>query len=273
MTVDPQVATCVSGGYELAEGVRWVDGRLIFIDILAGDLFEIGRQSGSARRIAHLDCPLGAVAPIHGRPNEWIVAGGTGIALLTANGTLDWLGQPAKSRRTDARMNDGACDPTGRFWAGSMANDATPGAGCLYRPDTDGSITRVLDGLTVPNGPAFTADGQVMYVADTAIGVIYRCELDLTSGDIGRREIFVEVPPADGAPDGMSVDTDGRVWVALWDGAAVRPSVNSPNHRTTSGSLSPSRQSGLLRVGADQSGHRGAGRVVRGCCQVDASKP
>jgi sugar lactone lactonase YvrE len=76
--------------------------------------------------------------------------------------------------------------------------------------------------MTIVNGPAFTADGSLMYVADTFAGVIFACQIDPPTGEITSRRVFAEIPVAEGAPDGMTVDTAGRLWVALWDGAAVR---------------------------------------------------
>ncbi|WP_307183498.1 SMP-30/gluconolactonase/LRE family protein [Streptomyces canus] len=124
-----------------------------------------------------------------------MAAAGTGIALLTPDGALDWLDRPEDRTSFPSRMNDGVADPAGRFWAGSMAYDGTPGAGSLYRTDPDGTVVRVLDGLTIANGPAFTADGTTMYLADTAAGTILRCRIDPLSGDLlGSPETHVGVP-------------------------------------------------------------------------------
>lgn len=199
----------VEGNYALAEGARWIGGRLVYVDILDGALYELGPDGPN--RLLHLDVPLGAVAAA---PGGWIAAAGPGIARIDASGAVDWLD---RMEPPTSRMNDGACDPRGRFWAGSMAYDQTPGAGSLYRVDPNGTVTRVFDDFTITNGPAFTADGARMYVADTAAGVIYRCD-----GDGGDRQVFAEVGPADGSPDGMTVDDAGRLWVALWGGSAVR---------------------------------------------------
>jgi sugar lactone lactonase YvrE len=190
-----------SGEYELAEGARWLGDQVVFVDILSGRLLQL--TGSHATVLAKLNVPLGAVAPAAG--GGWIVAAGTGIALLDTSGTLNWLERPEPAT---SRMNDGACDPAGRFWAGSMAYDGTPGAGSLYRADPDGTVHRVLGGLTVVNGPAFTPDGTLMYVADTAVGLIYRCTLE--DGEIAERELFAE--PEIGAPDGMTVDNSGRLW-------------------------------------------------------------
>ncbi|MFE2214370.1 SMP-30/gluconolactonase/LRE family protein [Streptomyces canus] len=212
----------VDGGYELAEGGRWFDGRYVYVDILSGRLFALRDDTGPTQ-LAGIDVPLGAVAPVYGRPDTWIAAAGTGIALLTPDGALDWLDRPEDRTPFPSRMNDGVADPAGRFWAGSMAYDGTPGAGSLYRTDPDGTVVRVLDGLTIANGPAFTADGTTMYLADTAAGTILRCRIDPLSGDLlGSPETFVQLRDDEGSPDGMTVDAEGCLWVALWGAGAVR---------------------------------------------------
>ena len=196
-------ALVVDGAYELAEGGRWVDGRYVYVDILSGRLFELRDETGPAapRQLAQLDVPLGAVAPVSDQPDVWIAAAGTGIALLTADGALEWLDRPEDRTPAPSRMNDGVADPAGRFWAGGMAYDGTHGAGSLYRTDLDGTVVRVLDGLTIANGPAFTADGTTMYLADTAAGTILRCRVDPDSGDLSSDpETFAQLREGEGSP-------------------------------------------------------------------------
>jgi sugar lactone lactonase YvrE len=222
-TQTPSFQVWSGGGYELAEGTRWLGGHLVFTDILAGMLLAAPAAGpGDARPLVRLDVPLGAAAPVAGKPGEWIVAAGTGIALIGPDGTPAWLDRPEDGSPVAMRMNDGCCDPGGRFWAGSMAYAAVEGAGSLYRADADGTVVKVLDGMTIVNGPAFTSDGSLMYLADTFAGVIYACDVDPGTGELSGRRIFAEVPPPEGAPDGMTVDDDDRLWVALWDGSAVR---------------------------------------------------
>ena len=112
------------------------------------------------------------------------------------------------------RMNDGVADPQGRFWAGSMAYEATEDAGSLYRMDRDGRVTRILRDITVPNGPAFTADGTVMYLADSARGLVRRYPVDPVTGDVG--EPVPHITFSTGSPDGMTTDAEGGLWIAVW---------------------------------------------------------
>ncbi|MEW9527087.1 SMP-30/gluconolactonase/LRE family protein [Microbispora sp. NPDC049125] len=203
---------------ELGEGARWVDGRLIFVDILAGRLFAASTdRPGPAEELTQAGVTLGAVAPVAGSPGTWLAAAGQGFALLDqTTGVLDWIARPLPAT---SRMNDGVCDPAGRFWAGSMAYDVTPGAGTLYRVGADLTVTAVRTGLTIPNGPAFTADGRVMYLADTAEGRIDRHAVDPATGDLGEPSVFVTLEH--GSPDGMTMDDEGYLWVAVWGASAV----------------------------------------------------
>jgi sugar lactone lactonase YvrE len=206
---------------ELGEGIRWTDRGIVLVDILAGRLLTaVGHPTDPLRQLAQLPVPLGAVAPVADAPGTWIAAAGTGICLLSADGSTRWLARPEADAARPMRMNDATADPFGRFWAGSMAYDADEGAGSLYRVDHDGTATRVLDDITVPNGPAFTADGATMYLADSARGVIRRYPVDPETAEIGPPEVFVTVD--DGSPDGMVVDVEGAVWVAVWGTGSVR---------------------------------------------------
>ncbi|MFC5220227.1 SMP-30/gluconolactonase/LRE family protein [Streptomyces coerulescens] len=206
---------------ELGEGIRWTGTDIVLVDILAGRLLAAPHEpTAPLRTLAQLPVPLGAVAPVAGHPDTWIAAAGTGIALLHADGTLDWLARPEDDAPVPMRMNDAVADPFGRFWAGSMAYDADEDAGSLYRVDPDGTVVRVLDGITVPNGPAFTPDGGVMYLADSARGVVRRYPVDPATGDLGAPEDFVTI--RDGSPDGMTVDAEGAVWIAVWGTGTVR---------------------------------------------------
>lgn len=205
--------------FELGEGLRRQGRKLLMVDILTGRLLGLDPLTpGPAEVITTLDVPLGAVAPVRDRPGSYIAAAGTGVALIDGSGEPEWLARPEGEATTPMRMNDGCCDAQGRFWAGSMAYDGTPGAGTIYRTDPDGKVTRVLDGYTVPNGPAFTADGTRMYLADSAQGRIDSYEVTPT-GEPVARAVFARVD--EGNPDGMQVDAEGHLWVAIWGAGRV----------------------------------------------------
>jgi sugar lactone lactonase YvrE len=215
----PRWAALPGERFALGEGLRLVGERVIMVDILSGRLLELPPDlAGEPSTRVTLDEPLGAVAPLAG--GGWIAAAGTGIAVLRPGEALEWLARPEDGATPRMRMNDGAADPHGRFWAGSMAYDEVPGAGSVYRTDSDGTVTKVLDGITVPNGPAFSADGRLMYLADSAEGVIYRFPVRPETGELGERAEFARLDA--GSPDGMMLDADGFLWSAIWGGGEVR---------------------------------------------------
>jgi sugar lactone lactonase YvrE len=118
-------------------------------------------------------------------------------------------------------MNEGGCDPDGRFCCGSMAYDKTPGAGALYRLDADLSVHVVLEGVTISNGLEWSPDGSRAYYNDTDTYRVDVFDYDRDAGLVNRRP-FVRLQPGDGRPDGLTVDAEGGVWVALNHSGTVR---------------------------------------------------
>jgi sugar lactone lactonase YvrE len=198
-----------------AEGPVWAPawGGLRWVDMLAGDVLSL-EADGTVRR-KHVGDVVAALRPRRG--GGAVLALERGVALEDADGARTSLGP----LWTDAgvRMNEGACDPDGRFWCGSVAYDQRPGAAALYRLAPDGSTQRMLDGVTVSNGLDWSPDGSLAYYADTATHRVDVFDYDRHSGLTGRRP-FVEIPD-DGNPDGLTVDADGGVWVALYGAGAV----------------------------------------------------
>ena len=192
---------------------RW--GGLRWVDMFAGDILSLREDERIERR--HVSAIVAAVRPR--------IAGGVlfaverGFALEDPDGTLTLLDQVWSD--TNLRMNEGGCDPDGRFYCGSMAYDRTPGAGALHRLDTDGSVSVVLEHVTVSNGLDWSPDGSRAYYVDTATQRIDVFDYEPEAG-LSDRRVFVEVPARDGRPDGIAVDADGGVWVALNRGGAVR---------------------------------------------------
>ncbi|WP_416905977.1 SMP-30/gluconolactonase/LRE family protein [Micromonospora echinospora] len=199
------------------EGPVWCpdDGRLRWVDLLAGDVLALDPATGAVTR-RHV---AGVVAAVRPRSGGGLVAAvERGFALLTDD-TVTLL--PEVWSDPTVRMNDGACDPWGRFHCGSMAYDAAPGRAALYRLDPDGTVTTVLTGVTVSNGLAWTPDGGTAYYVDSASGRVDAFDVDHASGELTGRRPVVAVPPEQGVPDGICVDVAGGIWVALWDGGAV----------------------------------------------------
>lgn len=204
---------------ELGEGARWIDGRLIHVDILGGVAFALDGSTpytGEVAVIADVGVPLGAVAAVANRPGTWIAAAGHGVGFLGTDGLVPIadLGEA-----DTMRVNDAGCDPHGRFWFTTMAYADTPGAGALYRVETDGTVTQALSGLTIPNGPAFTA--ETMYLSHSAEGSIDAYPYRPDTGELGPPRRFVALE-AGLTPDGLTVDVFGHLWVAVWDGGQVR---------------------------------------------------
>ena len=217
------VEACTAEPGRLSEGPRWDAGRgeLLWVDVLAGRLHRARPGAGGqleVLRTFQVRGHLGAAAPA--ADGGYVLAAGPGFLHVSDAGTVRELAQP-EAGRTDVRMNDGACDPQGRFWAGTMAYDEAPGAGCLYRLELDGSCTLVLTGLTISNGIGWSPDGATMYLADSGTGDISAFDFDPATGDLGRRRTLAHVTAPGAVPDGLTVDNHGDIWAALWNGGAL----------------------------------------------------
>jgi sugar lactone lactonase YvrE len=192
---------------------RW--GGLRWVDMLAGDVLWLQADGGTVRR--HISDVVAALRPR--RRGGAIFGVGRGFALEDANGNVRHLADLWEDR--GVRMNDGACDPHGRFYCGSMAYDKRPRAGALYRIDPAGCVTVVRRDVTVSNGLAWSPDGDRAYFVDTATYRITAFDYSEVEGFTAARE-FVAFAPTDGRPDGLTVDTMGGVWVAMNGGGVVR---------------------------------------------------
>lgn len=204
----------------LGEGPRWdpATRRLLWVDIEAGVLHVSDPASGSDRSIP-LGNRVGAVAPM--RSGDVLVALADRLAVVDlADDSVRTLA--AMPHGPEMRLNDGACDSAGRFWVGSMALDSAPGAGALYRYSPDRTLECILADVTLSNGLGWTPDGERMYFIDSLTYRVDVFDFDVSSGELSERRPFVSIDRADGIPDGLAVDDDGGVWVALYGGGAVR---------------------------------------------------
>jgi sugar lactone lactonase YvrE len=213
----PTPEVLLEAGAVLAEGPRWDEAmqRLLWVDIEAGkihlgdDTFELGERVGAAaftqdgrRLLAALESRL--------------------VTLEIETGeTSDLVAIPHEL--PGMRTNDGVCDAAGRFWIGTMALDESlHHRGALYRCDPDGSLHTKLTGISLSNGIGWSPEGTRMYYIDTPAQRVDAIDFDPATGALHERRPWVTVPEAAGWPDGLAVDDEGGVWVALFGGSAVR---------------------------------------------------
>jgi sugar lactone lactonase YvrE len=209
------------GHDELGEGATWdaVNQRLISVDIMRGRVHLLDPSIGQARTLS-VGQPVGAAVPC--RSGGLMLALRDGFARLDDRSGVVTSVTPVDRDRPDLRMNDGACDAAGRFWAGTMALDERPGCGSLYRLDPDGSVHTMVASVGISNGIDWSLDGRTMYYVDSLEQRIDQFDFDLEAGTIANRRPLVTIDVADGCPDGLTVDAEGAIWLALWGGSVVR---------------------------------------------------
>ncbi len=205
---------------ELGEGALWHAGRgvLYWVDILRhrvnvfeprtgrNDVYEVGEDVGTV---------------VGQRSGGVMLALKSGFAHLDLQTREVKRVAPTEADNPLVRFNDGKCDPAGRFWAGTMGYKSR-GLGKLYRLDADGSVHLMLEPVSTSNGIVWTRDARVMYYIDTPTGRVDAFDYDVHSGSICNRRTAIEVPKEMGHPDGMTIDADDNLWVAMWEGYGVR---------------------------------------------------
>jgi len=224
---------------ELGEGPLWDSGRQIlwWVDILGGLVhgYVPGRAAqGSAPAYRH-DVGTAATVVLPHVDGGLVVATPEGLARLDPDSGELTVVVELEADEADRRPNDGGCDPAGRVLVGTMPYDMAPGQGRLYRIDTDGRVTLVLRGLTIPNGLGWTRSGTRMHFIDTPSTAVDRFDYDVVTGVMTGRATLIGpdrllAPERSGAaggrragaPDGMTLDAEDCLWVALYGGSALR---------------------------------------------------
>ncbi|MFJ2962980.1 SMP-30/gluconolactonase/LRE family protein [Streptomyces collinus] len=201
---------------ELGEGPTWdaTAGRLLWIDILGSRMHTYDPATGR-RTVRRTEQHIGAVKPRAG--GGLVLNLRDGIGLLDPDDSFRWLHhEPVPGRRA----NDAAIAPDGALWAGSMRYDEAPGGGTLSRVTGGGTVEAVLDDVAVSNGTGWSPDGRLMYYIDSPTRRVD--VFDYADGRISGRRTLTVIEEGAGFPDGLTVDAEGCVWVALWQGSAVR---------------------------------------------------
>lgn len=221
MKTYPEAELVLDAGAELGESALWrgETGTLHWVDIIKCEVHSLRLADGEHRFFSTAQA-VGAIVPAQG--------GGLAAAMATGFYLLDGQGVTKRIAEPDGlvpmlRMNDGKCDRLGRFWAGTqIMRGEMKGRGYFWRLDPDGTVRTALTGITTSNGLAWNADDTTLYYIDTPTLAVRAFPFDLENGTLGEGRICVEVPEDYGYPDGMTIDREGMLWVAHWQGGAVR---------------------------------------------------
>jgi sugar lactone lactonase YvrE len=217
---------CTTDLYYLGECCRWDDVRqeLYWIDVTTGRFFRAKANGTRIDVVRTYDVGgyITALAPLESRSDGWIVALGQSISLLNTAGVMHEVAQPEARNAPEVRTNDGAADPWGRFWIGSMAFNAAEGRGSLYRFHGSTGTELMFGDVTISNGIGWSPDRRTMYYVDSGPGTIHTFDVDET-GEISNKQLFLQFDvEREGTPDGLCVDAQGAIWVAVWGGYEVR---------------------------------------------------
>jgi sugar lactone lactonase YvrE len=220
MMIQYQAELVLDAKAQLGEGPCWDDqaGLLYWVNIAEMRVHSFDPSNGLNRTI-QLDQKVGAA--VLRQSGGLVLALEHGFHMLDLETEqLTFLEDP-ESHLAGNRFNDGKCDPAGRFWAGTMSQQKGGAIGSLYCLDTDRSVRKMIEGVTTSNGLGWSPDGKTMYYIDTPTKRVVAYDYDLATGKIGNVRTVVTIPENSGAPDGMTVDAEGMLWVAQWNGWQV----------------------------------------------------
>ena len=201
------------------EGPIWHDDHLLWVDIEGHTVHRYDPKTGT-----EMDFPVGervgTVVP--SADGRLVIAGDTGFHFLDpASGKVTPIADPEPDI-ADNRFNDGKCDPSGRFWAGTISLTKKEGSAALYRLDPDLSVHKMFSGVTTSNGIVWSADAETMFYIDTPRREVLAFDFDNQTGAIANCRTVIDTGHIDASPDGMAIDANGNLWVAFCHGAAVR---------------------------------------------------
>ena len=205
---------------DLGEGAIWnyKTGELLWVNI-TGKILNIYKPRTGDNREMFTGQMIGTVVPAES--GKVIVALQNGLYQLDPEtGTKKFIADPEENIPTN-RFNDGKCDPAGRFWAGTLSLKGESGVASLYRLDPDSTVHKMIENVSISNGIVWSHDLKKMYYIDTPTQKVMGYNYNNETGEISNPVVAVEVPSEIGSPDGMTIDANGNLWIALWGGSAV----------------------------------------------------
>lgn len=215
-----ELAVVVDHKCLLGEGPIWdaTQKLICWVDILNGVIHEYspGQQAHKKTPVHQM---IGAIAVC--TDGNFIAALQDGFAFIDRqSGAIKMIADP-ENHLPGNRFNDGKCDPAGRFWAGTMSLSEDPNAGGVYSVERDQLVLQKIGNVSISNGMAWSTDHSILYYIDTPTFEIVAYDFDKSTGDISNKRVSIKVEKKEGNPDGMTIDTEGMLWIAHWDGWQV----------------------------------------------------
>lgn len=215
-----EVELVIDAKATLGEGPCWDSNNqlLYWVDILEKKVCIHNPATGDNREIL-VDQWVGTIVPSEN--GGFIIAMENGFYSLNIETEETELLYDLESHLPDNRFNDGKCDPYGRFWAGSMSKNGKNEQGALYCLDTNLNVTKKLNKIGISNGLAWSLDNKYMYYIDSDTQKVARYDYDVLTGHIENRIEVIHFEEGEGIPDGMTIDEEGKLWIAHWGGSKI----------------------------------------------------
>ncbi len=214
------INTVINHACVLGEGPVWDAKRNIicWIDILKGEIHQFSPEH-KKHKIIPVHQKIGSVVIC--KDGNFLAALKNGLAFINReNGKIKMIANP-EEHLSNNRLNDGKCDAAGRFWVGSMSLVEDKAAGSVYVLEKDLSIFKKIENVTIPNGVAWSLNHQTFYFIDTPTYEVVAYHYDKNTGSISNKKTIIKIAKEDGFPDGMTIDSEGMLWIAHWDGWQV----------------------------------------------------
>ncbi|WP_405562285.1 SMP-30/gluconolactonase/LRE family protein [Polaribacter sp. Asnod6-C07] len=204
----------------LGEGAIWnyKTQELYWVDI-EGKQLNVFNPKSKENKVLKTKSRIGTVVPF--TKEEALIALEDGVHKMNLNSGESTLFTDMKNELSGSRLNDGKCDPAGRFWVGSMHFNQLKNKANLYTITSENILIKKVDSVTISNGIVWTSDKKTMYYIDTPTSSIKAFDYDNKTGEITNGKVVVQIPESLGFPDGMTIDEENMLWVGMWNGNAV----------------------------------------------------